>query len=228
MKIPQTFLLLKSKARLAVHPLCRRKPPCCTSTTATNPFNMSEKKDITRAPDDNDNLEAGELYGVKTNPNPPTDAVFGEISEDGPNFKSVGVFQYWLVMILVCVVCMTDTLSLHQLGWIGGAGLMTKSSIGLGVLSIPTVFDTLGLIPGIICLIAVGTIITWSGYVVGVFKLRHPEVYGIDDAGYLMFGRWGREVFGAAFCLCMCTFRLLAYTYARSSKEYICLLGIHY
>lgn len=80
---------------------------------------------------------------------------------------------------------------------------MTKSSIGLGVLSIPTVFDTLGLIPGIICLIAVGSIITWSGYVVGVFKLRHPEVYGVDDAGFLMFGRIGREVFGAAFCLCM-------------------------
>lgn len=79
---------------------------------------------------------------------------------------------------------------------------MTKASIGLGVLSIPTVFDTLGIVPGIICLVAVGTIITWSGYVVGTFKRAHPEVYGVDDAGYLMFGRIGREVFGAAFCLC--------------------------
>lgn len=51
---------------------------------------MSEKKDINRAPDDN--LESGELYGVKTNPAPPTDAVFGEISEDGPNFRSVCIF----------------------------------------------------------------------------------------------------------------------------------------
>lgn len=81
---------------------------------------------------------------------------------------------------------------------------MTKASIGLGVLSIPTVFDTLGIIPGVICLVAIGSIITWSGYVVGTFKNRHPEVYGIDDAGFLMFGRIGREVFGAAFCLCMC------------------------
>lgn len=79
---------------------------------------------------------------------------------------------------------------------------MTKASIGLGVLSIPTVFDTLGIIPGVICLVAVGTIITWSGYVVGTFKVNHPEVYGVDDAGRLMFGRIGREVFGAAFCLC--------------------------
>lgn len=81
---------------------------------------------------------------------------------------------------------------------------MTKASIGLGVLSIPTTFDTLGIIPGIICLVAVGTIITWSGYVVGTFKQRHPEVYGVEDAGALMFGRIGREVFGAAFALCMC------------------------
>lgn len=61
----------------------------------TIPSNMSEKKDITRAPDDTDNLESGELYGVKTNPNPPTDAVFGEISEGGPNFKSVRVSPIW-------------------------------------------------------------------------------------------------------------------------------------
>lgn len=79
---------------------------------------------------------------------------------------------------------------------------MMKTQIGLGVLSIPQVFDVLGLIPGVICLIAIATITTWSDYIVGVFKLRHREVYGIDDAGGLIFGRVGREVFGVAFCLC--------------------------
>lgn len=29
---------------------------------------------------------------------------------------------------------------------------------------------------------------------VGRFKLLHPEVYNIDDAGFLMGGRWGREI----------------------------------
>lgn len=29
---------------------------------------------------------------------------------------------------------------------------------------------------------------------VGQFKLRHPEVYNIDDAGMIMGGRWGREI----------------------------------
>jgi amino acid permease len=84
----------------------------------------------------------------------------------------------------------------------GTVALMMKTQIGLGVLSIPAAFNVLGLIPGLICLLIVAAITTWSDYIVGVFKRRHPEVYGIDDAGFLMFGRVGREVFGAAFCVC--------------------------
>ncbi|KAF5266330.1 hypothetical protein FOXYS1_2833 [Fusarium oxysporum] len=103
------------------------------------------------------------------------DAVFGEVSEDGPNYRNVG--------------------------WIATVALMTKTQIGLGVLSIPQTFDALGLIPGIICLIVVSAITTWSDYMIGVFKRRHPQVYGIDDAGQLMFGRIGREVLATVFML---------------------------
>jgi amino acid permease len=81
---------------------------------------------------------------------------------------------------------------------------MMKTQIGLGVLSIPAAFDTLGLVPGVICLLAVAVITTWSDYMVGSFKLKHREVYSIDDAGGLMFGPIGREVFGFVFCLCTC------------------------
>ncbi|USW57192.1 Putative amino acid transporter, transmembrane domain-containing protein [Septoria linicola] len=103
------------------------------------------------------------------------DAVFGEITEGGPNYRAVG--------------------------WKGTVALMMKTQIGLGVLSIPVVFDTLGMIPGIICLIAIAVITTWSDYVVGTFKLAHPEVYGIDDAGKLIFGKVGHIVLGTAFVL---------------------------
>ncbi|KAJ5485540.1 hypothetical protein N7539_005528 [Penicillium diatomitis] len=103
------------------------------------------------------------------------DAVFGEITEDGPNYRAVG--------------------------WKGTAVLMMKTQIGLGVLSIPIAFDALGVIPGIICLIAIAAITTWSDYIIGVFKLRHREVYNIDDVGELLLGRPGRILFGAAFCL---------------------------
>jgi amino acid permease len=79
---------------------------------------------------------------------------------------------------------------------------MMKTQLGLGILSIPSVFDTLGMIPGLICLCVIAAITTWSDYIVGTFKLRHREVYGIDDAGGLMFGRAGQEIFGFAFGLC--------------------------
>lgn len=77
-----------------------------------------------------------------------------------------------------------------------------KAQIGLGVLSIPASFDTLGLVPGVICLIAIAGITTWSNVIVGDFKVKHREVYGIDDAAGLMFGRVGRELLGVTFILC--------------------------
>ncbi|KAJ5339535.1 transmembrane amino acid transporter protein-domain-containing protein [Penicillium brevicompactum] len=103
------------------------------------------------------------------------DAVFGVMTEEGPNYRNVG--------------------------GLGAIALMMKTQFGLGVLSIPNVFDSLGMIPGIICVIAIATVTTWSNYVIGVFKRNHPEVYSIDDAGDLMFGRVGREVLGFMVCV---------------------------
>lgn len=81
---------------------------------------------------------------------------------------------------------------------------MLKSMIGLGVLSIPSTFDSLGIIPGVICLCTIAVITTWSDYMVGAFKISHPSVYNIDDVGRLIFGRIGREVMYGAFVLCQC------------------------
>ncbi|BCS28195.1 uncharacterized protein APUU_61243A [Aspergillus puulaauensis] len=103
------------------------------------------------------------------------DAVFGVISEDGPNYRN--------------------------LGRMGTAILMMKAQIGLGVLSIPEAFNALGLVPGIVCLIVIAVVTTWSGYMVGAFKLNHREVYGVDDATGLIFGPIGREVLGVGFSL---------------------------
>ena len=79
---------------------------------------------------------------------------------------------------------------------------MLKTQIGLGVLSIPQTLDTLGLIPGVICLLIIAVMTTWSDYIVGRFKLRHSDVYGIDDVGRKLFGRSGYEIFGITFALC--------------------------
>lgn len=91
---------------------------------------------------------------------------------------------------------------LRQLGWRGTVVLMMKTQLGLGVLSIPAVFDTVGIVPGVILVCVIGGITTWSDYMVGVFKLKHRGVYGVDDVGGMLAGRIGREVLGGSFCLC--------------------------
>lgn len=55
---------------------------------------------------------------------------------------------------------------------------MLKTQIGLGVLTIPQTFSVLGLLPGIICVVLIAAMITWSNYIIGIFKLRYPNVYG--------------------------------------------------
>ncbi|KAF5526436.1 N amino acid transport system protein [Colletotrichum aenigma] len=112
---------------------------------------------------------------VYDDPNASYDAVFGEIGEDGPNYRNVG--------------------------WLGTAALMMKTQIGLGVLSIPGTFHVLGIVPGVIALCLVSGVTTWSDYIVGVFKLNHPDVYSIDDVGRKLFGPIGREFFAVVFCL---------------------------
>lgn len=84
----------------------------------------------------------------------------------------------------------------------GTTALMIKTQIGLGVLSMPKVFHVLGIVPGIIILLTIAGMTSWSNWMVGVFKLRHPNVYGIDDVGKMLFGRVGFELFGAAYTLC--------------------------
>lgn len=42
-----------------------------------------------------------------------------------------------------------------------------------------------------------------SNYNIGQFKLRHPEVYSLSDAGRIMWGKVGGEVLGVVFSLYM-------------------------
>ncbi|KAF5334265.1 hypothetical protein D9611_014576 [Ephemerocybe angulata] len=113
--------------------------------------------------------------------NPPSfveekeDAVFGKVDENGPNFRDLGEW--------------------------GALVLMTKSNLGLGVLALPTVFSTLGIVPGIICIVVVQSIIAYCSIIIGSFKIRHPEVYGLPDAGGVVFGRIGREFLYLVYCI---------------------------
>ncbi|CAG8938614.1 unnamed protein product [Penicillium salamii] len=103
------------------------------------------------------------------------DAVFGTITRDGPNYRNME--------------------------WLGASVLMMKAQIGLGVLSLPSAFNTLGLIPGIISLVGITFVTTWGSYELGQFKLNHPEIYGYHDSMGFVFGRFGFEVMTVTFGL---------------------------
>lgn len=83
---------------------------------------------------------------------------------------------------------------------------MIKSAFGLGVLSIPFVFQAVGIIPGVILIVVIECITTWSAFVLGSFKLNHRETYSLADVGRVLAGRAGEEFFSVAVCICMLFF----------------------
>lgn len=70
---------------------------------------------------------------------------------------------------------------IHLTARIRTSVILVKYQVGLGVLAMPSYMHTLGLIPGIIVIIAVGLMTTWTDYIVGSFKKAHPEVYTLAE-----------------------------------------------
>ena len=91
----------------------------------------------------------------------------------------------------------------RTLRWWQAAMVMIAETISLGILSLPSVFARVGLAPGIVLLLGLSVFATYSGYVLGQFKQRYPQVHSFADAGEILFrplgwGVFGREFFGAA------------------------------
>ncbi|KAJ5222801.1 uncharacterized protein N7469_009041 [Penicillium citrinum] len=77
---------------------------------------------------------------------------------------------------------------------------MIAQSISLGVLSLPSSMATLGIVPlsGCVIILGIGILTTYTGYVLGQFKLQYPHIHNMSDAAGLLFGDMGREVVTAA------------------------------
>lgn len=89
---------------------------------------------------------------------------------------------------------------------------MVSETISLGILSLPAVVAALGLAPydsslqyqrqfltrcsAIILLAGLGLLATYTGYVIGQFKWRYPHIQSMADAGEVLMGSFGRELFG--------------------------------
>ncbi|CAG8934330.1 unnamed protein product [Penicillium salamii] len=74
--------------------------------------------------------------------------------------------------------------------------LMIAVNISLGILSLPSAVATLGIAPTAILIVFLSGLSWYTGYVIGQFKLRHPHVHSMGDAGEILMGRVGREILG--------------------------------
>jgi amino acid permease len=81
--------------------------------------------------------------------------------------------------------------------WWQGALIMIAETISLGILSLPSVFATIGMVPGVVLTVGLGAIATYTGYVFWQFKMSYPHVHNIADVGEVLAGRIGKEVGGA-------------------------------
>ncbi|KAI5809510.1 transmembrane amino acid transporter protein-domain-containing protein [Peziza echinospora] len=86
------------------------------------------------------------------------------------------------------------------LTWWQTAFIMIAETISLGILSLPSVLAAVGFLPGVILIIALGIIATYTGYVLGQYKMAYPQIHTMGDAGEILWGPWGREICGIAQC----------------------------
>ncbi|KAI4285585.1 MAG: hypothetical protein L6R35_004632 [Caloplaca aegaea] len=76
--------------------------------------------------------------------------------------------------------------------------VMIAETISLGILSLPSVLAEIGMVGGVILILGLGALATYTGYVIGQFKMAYPQVHNMADAGMIMLGPMGREIFGIA------------------------------
>ncbi|KAJ5632516.1 hypothetical protein N7490_008855 [Penicillium lividum] len=74
--------------------------------------------------------------------------------------------------------------------------LMLAENVSVGILSLPSAVATLGMVPAAIVILFVSALSWYTGYEIGQFKLRHPHIHSMGDAGELLMGRFGRELLG--------------------------------
>ncbi len=63
------------------------------------------------------------------------------------------------------------------------------TEVGLGILSLPSVLKTLGLIPGMIAITAVGLVATYTAYVYLLYWRKHKHIDNVVDALRVLGGK---------------------------------------
>lgn len=88
----------------------------------------------------------------------------------------------------------THDIKYKSLSWPMTAVLMIAEIVSNGMLSLPSSLAAVGMVPGLIIIVFLGVFATYTSWLLVQFKLRHPEVHNMGDAGFIMFGPIGREL----------------------------------
>ena len=83
----------------------------------------------------------------------------------------------------------------RSMNWWQAGFVIVAETVSLGVLSLPSVLAAVGIVPGLILIVGLGCVTTYTGYVFGQFKLAYPQVNSIADVGHVLLGPVGRELF---------------------------------
>ncbi|KAK6008460.1 hypothetical protein QM012_000363 [Aureobasidium pullulans] len=113
----------------------------------------------------------------------------------------------------------SHSIKYRTLSWPGAAVIMITEIVTGGTLTLPQAIAVVGLVPGIIIIIFCGIWALFTSFLLIDFKLNHPEVHNMGDAGFILFspfglGAVGREVLSAGTLL-----------FAVSGVGTMCLLG---
>lgn len=60
------------------------------------------------------------------------------------------------------------------MAWWQAGMIMIAETVSLGILSLPSALATLGFVPGMILILGLGLLATYTGYMIGSFKLHYP------------------------------------------------------
>ncbi|KAK7693722.1 hypothetical protein QCA50_003294 [Cerrena zonata] len=80
------------------------------------------------------------------------------------------------------------------LSWQFVAMLMIAEIVSNGMLSLPNAIAAVGIVPALILTIFLGIFGLFTAKLLIDFKLNHPDVHSMGDAGYILFGPVGREI----------------------------------
>ncbi|KAG2368863.1 transmembrane amino acid transporter protein-domain-containing protein [Suillus spraguei] len=80
------------------------------------------------------------------------------------------------------------------LSWQAVSFLMIAEIVSNGILSLPSSLAVVGIVPAVILIVFLGIFGLYTAKLLIDFKLNHPNVHTMGDAGYIMFGPVAREV----------------------------------